>query len=400
MATRRIFAGPGAVYHCMTRTVNREKLFDDAAKEMLRRHIHQVAAFCGVEVITFAIMSNHFHILLKVPEPGPVSDAELMRRYRILYPKPTKHATAHVCVLEEILEANGAEAEQLRRRLLNQMGDLAAFMKLLKQHFSHWFNRMRRRCGTLWSERYTSVVVEGTPFSVKTVAAYIDLNPVRAGLCADPAGYRFCGYGEMAAAGRCGDLHLCHAVDGPAGMTDGEMLDSYRQSLFAKGATGKRDGTKAAKLSLESADRVGTRRGKLTLPERLRLRVAWFTQGAVIGSKLFVETRLAEYRLATGRRSRSSPNPRRRTPTGAASSRCVTPAGRGGSLMIPPASASTTASYPVPPTLADPATWEFDHHRVSALSRTEHKIPPLRNIESRGSRVGAVFSKVLSWDRA
>ncbi len=291
----------------MTRTVNREKLFDDIAKEMLRRHIHQVAAFCGVEVITFAIMSNHFHILLKVPEPGQVSDAELIRRYRILYPKPTGHATAHVVVLEEILEANGAEAEPLRRRLLKRMGDLAAFMKLLKQRFSHWFNRMRHRCGTLWSERYTSVLVEGTPFSVKTVAAYIDLNSVRAGLVADPAKYRFCGYGEMAAAGRCGDLHLRHAVDGPSGMTDAERLDSYRQSLFAKGSGGKRDGSDAAVLSLADAQAVQKRRGKLSLPARLRLRVGWFTHGAVIGSKLFVETKLAGYRLATGRRRRSDP---------------------------------------------------------------------------------------------
>jgi hypothetical protein len=35
----------------MKRTVNREKLFDDPAKEMLRRHIHQVASFCGVEAL-------------------------------------------------------------------------------------------------------------------------------------------------------------------------------------------------------------------------------------------------------------------------------------------------------------------------------------------------------------
>ena len=103
MATRRIFSTPGAVYHCMTRTVNRERLFDDTTKEILRRQIHQVSEFCGVQVITYALMSNHFHILVRVPSQGVLSDAELIRRYRILYPKPNQHATAHATVLEEVL---------------------------------------------------------------------------------------------------------------------------------------------------------------------------------------------------------------------------------------------------------------------------------------------------------
>ncbi|MDR2845460.1 MAG: transposase, partial [Puniceicoccales bacterium] len=71
---------PTAVYHCVTRTVNGEFLFDDSAKEVLRKQIHQVAQFCGVEIVTYAVMSNHFHVLVRVPEKGNISDAELLRR--------------------------------------------------------------------------------------------------------------------------------------------------------------------------------------------------------------------------------------------------------------------------------------------------------------------------------
>ena len=307
MATRRIFSNPGAVYHCMTRTVNRERLFDDTAKEILRRQIHQVAEFCDVQVITYALMSNHFHILVRVPPAGVISDAELIRRYRVLYPKPTKHAMAHAEVLEEVLSDGGLPAEMLRKRLLKLMGDLSAFMKILKQRFSHWFNRTRNRCGTLWSERFTSVVVEGSHFAVKTVAAYIDLNPVRAGLVDDPAKYRFCGYGEAVAAGKCGRLHLGMAMLAPENMSDRQILDSYRVSLFAKGSGNKADGSKAAKLSQDKADRVSRTNGAMPLAERLRHRVAWMTGGAVIGSKLFVETQLADYRTRSGRRKKSTP---------------------------------------------------------------------------------------------
>ncbi len=48
----------------------------------------------------------------------------------------------------------------------------------------------------LWAERFRSVLIEGRPLVLQTVAAYIDLNPVRAHLCRDPKDYRFCGYAE------------------------------------------------------------------------------------------------------------------------------------------------------------------------------------------------------------
>ncbi len=50
-----------AVYHCMTRTVNGERVIDDTAKEVLRKQLWLVADFCGVQILTHAILSNHFH---------------------------------------------------------------------------------------------------------------------------------------------------------------------------------------------------------------------------------------------------------------------------------------------------------------------------------------------------
>jgi REP element-mobilizing transposase RayT len=51
----------------MTRTVNGERLFESREKEILRKMIRQVADFSGVEVLTYCIMSNHFHVLIRVP---------------------------------------------------------------------------------------------------------------------------------------------------------------------------------------------------------------------------------------------------------------------------------------------------------------------------------------------
>ena len=130
--------GVDAVYHCMTRTVNGEHLFEDRDKERLRRMLWQVADFSGVEILTYCLMNNHFHVLVYVPYQAEVSDRELLRRYRVLYPKPTAYETASIEILEKTLAEGGREAEALRRKLLARMGDVSQFMKTLKQRFSLW----------------------------------------------------------------------------------------------------------------------------------------------------------------------------------------------------------------------------------------------------------------------
>ncbi len=52
-----------AMYHCVTRMVNKEMLFDPVAKEVLRKQIWRIADFSGVEILTYCVMTNHFHVL-------------------------------------------------------------------------------------------------------------------------------------------------------------------------------------------------------------------------------------------------------------------------------------------------------------------------------------------------
>ena len=120
----------------MTRTVNGERLFEDREKEILRKMIWQVADFCGVQVLTYCILSNHFHVLVRVDDGQEISDAELMRRYKVLYPKPTKYQEASAALMAKTLEEGGEEAEAIRRKLLARMGDVSEFMKAVKQHLT------------------------------------------------------------------------------------------------------------------------------------------------------------------------------------------------------------------------------------------------------------------------
>ena len=290
-----------AVYHCMSRTVNGERLFDDRAKEILRRQFWQVADYCGVEILTYAILSNHFHLLVRVPQKTPVSDAELVRRYEVLYPRPTRYQAARLEAIKQALVVDGPEAQSWRQRQLALMGDLSPFMKLVKLRFSIWFNHAHRRFGTLWAERFKSLLIEPRGRALATVAAYIDLNSVRAGLAEDPKDYRFCGYAEAVAGSAAARRHLASVI----GETNWDGAQAaYRLMLFGTAA-----GTPEheAAITPEALAAVAAAGGRLPLATVLRCRLRYFSDGAVLGSRVFVESHLAACRARTGRRGRSEP---------------------------------------------------------------------------------------------
>ena len=118
-----------------------------------------------------------------------------------------------------------------------RMWDVSGFMKLLKQRFTQWYNRRKGRKGTLWEERFKSVLVEGAGEVLATMAAYIDLNPVRAGLVEDPKDYRWCGYGEAMGGKLAARAGLEWVMKGACrGEVKGmEALRMYRVWLFGQG---------------------------------------------------------------------------------------------------------------------------------------------------------------------
>ncbi len=303
MRTRRLkVSGATAIYHVMTRTVNGMHLFKDRDKEILRRMIWQVADFCGVEVLTYCIMANHFHVLLRVPEVGAISDQELLRRYKVLYPKPTKYQTASIAVIEGKLAAGGEEAQALRQQLMARMGDVSEYMKTVKQRFSVYYNRSHDRFGTLWAERFKSVLVEGRGNPLQTMAAYIDLNPVRASLVKDAKDYRFCGYAEALG----GHLWARHGLRkvwadhlGATQTPEAKSLEAHRELMF---------GGRLHDPGLPEPDRErlvkALQEGKVQLPMHavLRCRVRYFTDGAILGSTEYVRSFVAIWQMEKGRK--------------------------------------------------------------------------------------------------
>ncbi|CAN5339023.1 hypothetical protein BH23VER1_BH23VER1_02860 [soil metagenome] len=292
----------------------------ESEKWMFRRMVEQMVGFTGVGCVTFCILGNHFHLLLEVRDEEQIrfakeaeegrDDAEVCRRVGMLSGKNGgKNVAAALAKELAGLRAagKGAEAWALLRPLVRRMGDLSVFVKELKWRFSAWYNEKSGRVGTLWESRFRSVLVEPGE-ALKAVAAYIDLNPVRAGLATDPKDYRFCGYGEAVAKGG-------HARDGLARVVgDGEdevpwkvILSRYRLLLYGRGGQ-RRDGSGAVVrhgVSEEAAREVEEAGGALSLQALLRCRVRYMTEGAALGSREFLERLLEGRPEFFGRRRKS-----------------------------------------------------------------------------------------------
>ncbi|MEZ5387540.1 MAG: transposase [Prosthecobacter sp.] len=301
---RRRILGKGPLesycYHVMSRTCGGEIFFDDVEKEALRRVIWRMADFCGIKVVTYCLMGNHFHLLAEVPHrdtwlqrfEGPQGEAKLLEHLRILYSK------TYVGLLrDEIadLRKRGLEVlvQQKLEAIKKRFCDLSLFVKEVKERFSRWFNKRRGRKGTLWMDRFKSVLVEGKGEALRTMAAYIDLNPVRAGLVKDPKDYRWCGYAEALGGSRRAQRGLCKAIGKPVdGWQSAGAAQAYRCILFDEGREVKdaqNEKVVERGVSVESARAVLAERGRLSTTELVRLRVRYFSDGSVLGSKAFVE---------------------------------------------------------------------------------------------------------------
>jgi REP element-mobilizing transposase RayT len=294
--------------------VDRRFVFGETEREKFRTFLRMQESFSGCRVLAYCVMSNHFHLLLEVPPmpEGGIADELLLKRLGAIY-----NAALVAEVGKELAEArqdgNEARLAEIHARFTYRMHNLSEFMKTLLQRFTCWFNRKHERSGTLWEERFKSVIVE-SGIAARTIAAYIDLNPVRAGMVADPAEYRWSSYGEAVGCGpkgngkkaREGLVRACMGHEGTGYEAEkwNEVSRIYRRMMGL--ALGRKSGRAVVEKGVVrpqmntaealAAEENGTVLPDLGLAKMLRCRVRYFTDGAVIGSKAFVNEVFSEAR--------------------------------------------------------------------------------------------------------
>ena len=332
------------LYHVVNRIVERRFALGLEEKERFRTLMRMMEKFTGCRVLSYCLMCNHIHILLEVPPmpEGGLKDKEFLDRLSVLY------GDAFVADVAGQLDAarheggleggNPERVAEIKERFTYRMHDLGQFMKGLLQRFTQWFNARHKRTGTLWEQRFKSVIVE-SGVAARTMAAYIDLNPVRAGMVEDPADYRWSSYGEAVGGGKKGNGKkaregLVRAVtsDTDTGFDAGKWKEASRRYRRLMGMALER---KPSNSKLQSSRKSNSRSGmneaeamaaeergatedrphlpELKMAKMLRCRVRYFTDGVVIGSKGFVDDafeaareRFSERRKDGARRMRGS----------------------------------------------------------------------------------------------
>ncbi len=320
------------LYHAISRVVDRRFVFAERECEAFRMFMRMYENFSGCRVLSYCVMSNHFHLLLEVPPmaEGGLRDESLLQRLSALYSEAfvagvaTELAEARKAgvSLEGVEDEGLAEVRvaEIHARFTYRMHDLSEFMKGLLIRFTRWFNRTHDRTGTLWEERFKSVIVEnGT--AARTISAYIDLNPVRAGMVTDPADYRWSSYGEAVGGGAKGNgkkareglvrAYFCDRGVGFEVEKWQEVSRLYRRLMglalaknparagVSQAAKGLGQTTKNTAELLESEDNETVLKD-LRMAKLLRCRIRYFTDGAVIGSKEFVNEAFASARERFG----------------------------------------------------------------------------------------------------
>ena len=288
-------AGQSAFYHCVTRTIGRKFILGDREKDDWLKLMWEYQRFSAVRVLTYSIMADHIHLLIEAP-PRPremLDDQELLAKVRRI--PGQNQATLIAAQLAGLRRGGETElAEAIRRRVCDRMYEVGWFMKPLKQRFGSEYNRARGRGGTLWDARYKSVMVDGAGPALSVVAAYIDLNPVRAGLVRDPKDYRWCGYAAALGGETKPKEGLGKVMAAAAGetLTFKEALAGYQELLFgpktAGGVTPSPARWETPGFSAERVAELVEQRAQLPLADYLRMRVRYFTDGVAVGSRDFV----------------------------------------------------------------------------------------------------------------
>ena len=185
-----VLPGKPGIYHCMSRCVRRAflcgfdalsgKNFDHRKEWVHQRLIFLAGVFC-LDVLAYALMSNHLHVLVRI-DPAAIlglTDRDVARRWLLLYPKSSgsEPASSEIDSLVQCRE----RIEILRERL----GNISWLMKSLNESLARRANEEDDCTGRFWEGRFKCQIVQDAG-AVLACAVYVDLNPIRAGMADRP----------------------------------------------------------------------------------------------------------------------------------------------------------------------------------------------------------------------
>ena len=200
---------PGKCCHLVSRVAHRAYFVDDEETSRFVDLLRRVEFFCCVRVLAYCCMSNHIHVFIYLDEARELSEDEILVRVNALYRGARlEEALSDWKSLKGVADATRPRPgvsgfDVLLAAYRRRMFHPSEFMKTLKQNMTMSFNARRDHTGTIWEGRFYDRRLDPTVKDMSAQAAYVDCNPAEAGLCRDPADYKWCSW----AAAVAGDEH-------------------------------------------------------------------------------------------------------------------------------------------------------------------------------------------------
>ena len=174
----------------MSRIAHKVFFMTDEVRNDFIEMIRRAADFCGIKLVSWCIMANHFHVLAHLPEPEDIDEAEILRRFGVLKGRTRLADLANRLASMRLVRDKGeADAQALLLKVKSSMYDIGTFVKIVKQWLTQEYNRRYSHVGTLWEGVYKDVPVKASPGELGKRAGYIHLNPIRAAVASGFSDY-------------------------------------------------------------------------------------------------------------------------------------------------------------------------------------------------------------------
>ena len=288
---RMIVTGEPAVYHVMSRTVLDGFVLGDIEKEYMLKLIKHLSEIYFSEVLGFCLMGNHFHLLVKMVPENEFSDDDLKRRYERYYGNGKAPMDGQLPVLRK------------------KWSNLSEYVKEIKQTFSRFYNKRHGRRGFFWSERFKSLIVEKGETLINCLA-YIDLNPVRAGIVEKPEDYRWNSLGYHIQTGnKDGFLSTDFGLKAFNVKSESERVRLYRKYVYETGAIVSEDKPYAKSIDEKVVAKAQKKDFEISRTDRFLYRTRYFTDSGIIGSREYVSATYQQFKHLFQSKHEKKPKP-------------------------------------------------------------------------------------------
>ena len=289
--SRLIISNEKAVYHVMSRTALDGFPLKDVEKDFMLDLIKRFSALYFTEILGFCLMGNHFHLLVKMIPEDQFTDEEIQNRAEAFYGDSRVFSKGQFPYFRE------------------KLSSLSEFVREIKVGFARYYNRRHNRRGYFWGDRFKSVIVDKGETLVNCLA-YIDLNPLRAGIVDRPEDYRWNSLGyHLQTENRDQFLSTDFGLKEFNVKSENERIRRYRRYVYEAGAIDRPDKMKTEVIDPKVVAKERKKGFEISRIDRFRHRTRYFTDSGIIGSKEFVSENYQRFKHLFHSKHEKKPKP-------------------------------------------------------------------------------------------